>query len=73
MKLKKDTQLLVMQLSDDKKHIIKNDSLCKAECSRDDLLQMLSTEEMKKECCYIMFDYNGKLVLIKWYVNILPV
>ena len=71
-KLATPMELLVMQLSDDKKSIIKKEDFCKESCTRDDLLEFLGQPELKKDCCYMVFDYKKKLTLIKWAPDTAP-
>jgi hypothetical protein len=68
MKTKKTMQLLVAQLSFDKKKVIMIEDRCLEVCSPEDLLN--SFKDRLKECAYAIYDFKekNKLILIKWYV-----
>ena len=68
-KLKPRIQLLVMGLSDDKKHVVKKPDLCLQDCSADEMREFFSDSDRKNSCYYVIFDFNSKLILIKWYVS----
>ena len=68
-KLSPPIQLLGMQLSDDKKSIIKKPDMCRETCTYEEFLEFFANPEIKNDCLYAVYDYNNKkLVLIKWYV-----
>jgi hypothetical protein len=68
MKTKKSLQLLIAELSADKKKVIMIEDRCLEVCSHEDLMN--SFKDRTKECAYAIYDFRekNKLILIKWYV-----
>ncbi|XP_028396270.1 cofilin-like [Dendronephthya gigantea] len=67
MKQKNVYGMLVMQLSDDKKRIVKQESMSRATCTPEELVEFFSSLE-KDKCFYVLYDHKktNKLILIKW-------
>ena len=68
MKTKKNLQLLIAELSPDKKKVIMIEDRCLEVCSQEDLMN--SFKDRSGECAYAIYDFRekNKLILIKWYV-----
>lgn len=72
MKLQKHPiKLLVMGFSDDEKTVVQREAdSVHGDCPIEKLHEYFSHEERKTDCCYALYDYEGKLILIKWLVSV---
>ncbi|XP_046848425.1 cofilin-like [Xenia sp. Carnegie-2017] len=68
MKLQKHPiKLLVMGFSDDEKTVVQREAdSVHGDCPIEKLHEYFSHEARKTDCCYALYDYEGKLILIKW-------